>query len=184
MLAALGPELLGRVLSSLPAYDLHTARLASRIFDEASRAHTDRASTLWLKLVEFADLPRPDWARFPRLRRLVLHGFCGDRFPEELRDWFPPQATDAAAAALAGLEEVDAGDLCLEAPLWGALLQQSPAVRRVVLPMRAYDGWKRLALFATVASLAPRLEALCAEWFGFDPRSAALISCRRCASCG
>ena len=51
--------------------DLHSARLAARIFDQASRGHMERSETLQLRPSNVGGV-WPNWTRFPRLRRLVM----------------------------------------------------------------------------------------------------------------
>lgn len=75
MLELLGGELLAAVLQCLPTKnDLHNARQASKLFDAASRNHLDRATTLTLEpgcICHHAG-GQPNFARFPRLRRICL----------------------------------------------------------------------------------------------------------------
>ena len=83
MAETLGVELWGEVLRHLLAAgpfgwpphsalcDLQSARLAARIFDQASREHMERYETMRLGLHHLHDL---NWARFPRLLRLEMIG--------------------------------------------------------------------------------------------------------------
>ena len=66
MLEALGAELLGQVLRHLPPADVRSARLAARIFDEASRQHLESSETLKLCPANAGGARGgPDWTRFP-----------------------------------------------------------------------------------------------------------------------
>lgn len=176
-MAMLSAELLGRVLQPMAPENVRAARLVSRTFDEASRLHTNRASEIKLDSENVGgDQPGPDWARFPRLRRLALATGWEDA-AATLRRMFALDATAAAAAALAGVEEVEVVDYQseLSAATWAAVLWHSPAVKRIEL--EAYPSpAEQLALFAALTCLAQRLEAFCVHECRIDARSAAAIA--------
>lgn len=186
MLEELGPELLGRVLAHLPADDLRAARRTSRLFDEASRAHSGRAATLRLTPANvhasvLIRSPGPKWSRFPQLRRLELRGW---RQEGELATRLQHCFADADAV-LSAIQEVDAlpGDdedadqpdgqeasleNDLDGPTWTAVLKHMPGVTRINLPARPHRLNEALCLVALTASLAPRLEELDASTWQID----------------
>lgn len=161
---ALGGELLGRVLASLPRDDLEGARLACRAFDRASRAHSGRFSSLVLWPDDCIG-PCPDWARFPQLRRLDLRGWR-PKHNAALRALCDGASRTGGAGGLRGLEEVDAATNFsghgndIDAPTWAALLRGSPDVATVRLPGMPMDGPGLLAVLDVVAAAAPRLREL------------------------
>lgn len=119
------------------------------------RAHTGRASVLRLAPKNArGDRPGPDWARFPRLRGLVLSWGRQDE-PATLRGLFPSGPSPGTeAAVLAGVEELRVRDFQTELGLrWAAVLWHSPAVKRIELDGRVY-GAEQMVMFSTIASPA------------------------------
>lgn len=171
MLDALGVELLGRVLATCAPRDLRAARTASRRFDEASRAHTDRSqSLLTLNPLNTDRGSRcPNWERFPRLRSLVLRWRTGDG--QRLRGMFGGGNADGTAAAVSRVEEIEAD--IVDATSWAAVLRHAPAVKRIQIRTRFKDA---APVLAAVASSAPQLAALCASLLPVNTSSAALIA--------
>lgn len=185
--ALLGPELLGRALEGLPLADLRAARLAARIFDEASREHTSRTASVTLIagrfLRKYGPVPNPSWARFPRLRHLKLAGWDPDHY-QLLR----LVLAGGGDEPLAGVEEVTVR--CTprgapDAPTWAAILARAPRVAALRLVDSGYrdndaDGSAAadaaLTALATAAALAPYVKRLDASEWPIGPASAALIS--------
>lgn len=195
-----GPELLGRVLDHLARNDLRAARLAARAFDEASRKHCDSADTITLgasncaapkvgapkskstktstapNVSAYRAGPGPTWARFPRLRRLVI-----DMWDEEQFAGLRSIMAGGGAGALSGVEEVSAysdSDYALDAPTWAAILRRTPRVAKLHLGNRQpEDADAALAALATVAALAPCVTQLdAARFLEIDAEMAALIA--------
>ena len=174
MLDTLGEELLGRVLATLPAADLQVARQASRILDRASRAHTDRAATLTLRSITAGRRAGgPDWARFPRLRRLVLR-FWGAADCEALRGLFPVDA----GALLGGLEELDASAHSCRAGRTHVGRNPAPHAGpgHAAPAILFQEGGARAVFWAAVGALAPRLACLEAFYWRLDIDTAGLVA--------
>ena len=181
-LELLGSELLGRVLTLLAPHDLRASRLAARIFDEASRKHMERAATLKIN-PDCAPAPAgtggaragPSWARFPRLRRLVLGG------------WQPPHFADLRGILAGGgegglgvVEEVEVQYTCapLDAPTWAAILRRTPRVAALGLgcPHEAWGADDALAALAAIVALAPHATRLDAFYWQLDAAAATSIA--------
>ena len=154
MLETLGAQLWGQVLRHLPLADLRSARQAARIFDQASREHLERSETMKLRSCNAGGAHGgPDWARFPRLRRLELQSWEQQR-AEALRALFA-----RGGAGLSSLREVDCLCCPLDAMLWAAILKHAPAVTSITgqYMRAAQPGDACLAVIATIGSLAPQL---------------------------
>ena len=128
MLDALGAALLGQVLRHLPPADLRSARQAARIFDQASRQHLESFETLKLYPSNAAGARGgPDWARFPRLRRLKLSCWM-QQHGEALRTLFA-----RGGAGLSSLRGVESFCAHVDATSWAAILCHAPAVTSVTI---------------------------------------------------
>ena len=103
MLESLGVQLWGQpLLRDLAPADLRTARQAARILDQASREHLERFDATTLRAWNAGGAHGgPDWARFPRLRRLEL-SWWKQEHSEALRALF-----ERGGAGLPSLREVD-----------------------------------------------------------------------------
>ena len=129
MLEALGAELLGQVLRHLPRDDLRSARQAARILDQASREQLERSETVRLASSNAGSKHGgPNWARFPRRRRLELSAW-GRQHVEALRALF-----ERGGAGLASLREVQTTDgSFVDAEAWAAILLHAPVVNSITL---------------------------------------------------
>jgi hypothetical protein len=131
-------ELAGQVLRWLAPADLHSARLACRLFDTASRAHLGRGLIMALTADNAgAERGRPDFSRFPNIRTLRLTALY-DFEVRRLLTCFQPAGPRAGEAA-ATLSRVAALDLRLlqgSAAAVVALLRLVPDATEIAVPTR------------------------------------------------
>ena len=155
MMEALGAELLGQVLCYLPPEDLRSSRQAARIFDQASREHPEFFRTISLGCRNAGGARGgPNWARFPRLRRLSLFVW-GRMHGEALCALFA-----RGGAGLSSLRKVDAYlERDVDEKLWVSILKHAPGVTSVKLmwSLEEHSQHACLAVAATIGSLVPQL---------------------------
>ncbi|KAI8469701.1 MAG: hypothetical protein J3K34DRAFT_521959 [Monoraphidium minutum] len=177
------PDLLGRVLERLPPRDVRAARLAARALDDAARAQLARAATLTLTPANAAAGAAPNWARFPRLRRLVLVGWQSASDSRRLENLFDDLASCSAVAALAAVTDVAfVRSDRLGAAALAAVLRRTPGAARIGLPALPQlwapgaDGAQQLAVLSGAAAAAPRLRELRAPIHAFGAAAAAAVA--------